>query len=591
MIDRRLLKYLNDEKYEQIYDFINANINEKYNLNEIEVTFCKLFDKFLIEFYGYMTIRANVTNKEYYSENEFDNYYYIIFDGEINKEEVKLYNFKFAYDEPREINGIGLDNSFYPYIHKDNYSKIANDFINRYSKSYSADNPIDIDEVLKNIGLNLKFKKLSEDFKIFGKICLNGDDNEFEKDTIYVDVDAENLYGIGETSMFFTIIHECVHWFIHRKYFLFQSVINKEKNTSIECCFEKSNVEVIRNIEFQANKIASIILMPENDFRKKYFEFCRKYLPAEDEAQSTRFIIDELAIFYHVSKKAVLIQLNNIGYNNLVGIYEFIDDSYVEPYIFNIKNLEKDRNISYSISDFEFLKLYVFNSNFRNYINTGKYTRVDKHIVVNDKNYIYYDEYGNEKLTIYARNNIEKCCIPFEYEYNNSNKYYKESNSFCRTNNKNKENIERIGIPDEYFYSKNPSVENFLKDFIFVKDELEKMPTTFGETIKYVMKNRNITIEQAVERTGLSMRTINRLRSDKEKCSLESILAIIIGLKLPKIIGDELLRKAGYDIRTNNEEFIFYNLIYELKIISIEKANEIRLSMNKSPLSNGEVYE
>ena len=33
------------------------------------------------------------------------------------------------------------------------------------------------------------------------------------------------------------------------------------------------------------------------------------------------------------------------------------------------------------------------------------------------------------------------------------------------------------------------------------------------------------------------------------------------------------------------------NLIYELKIISIEKANEIRLSMNKSPLSNGEVYE
>jgi len=175
--------------------------------------------------------------------------------------------------------------------------------------------------------------------------------------------------------------------------------------------------------------------------------------------------------------------------------------------------------------------------------------------------------------------------MPFEYEYERNNRFYTESISFCRSNNKNDNKISSVNVPDEFFYAKNPTNENFWKDVSFIQDELRNMPANFGDALKRVMKNRHITIEKGSELSRLSPRTINRLRNQNENVSLNSILAIIIGLKLPRSIGDALTEKAGYNLANDREELVFYNLINDLKIFDIDKANELRRSMNKTPLS------
>lgn len=585
MLDRRFIDFISDNYYDEIYDLIKSKLSHNIILNDIDIIFCKLFDKYNTRFYGYITVVGNLSNANYNSDNEFTNNYYVVFEGNFAENTIKLFDMSLEFDEPKYMKGISLDNSFYPYISKEKYNDIAETFIEKYYSEYSTENPIDIKKVVDNIGLKIEHKKLSSNSDIFGKICF-ADHDEYKKNTIYMDIEAENLFGSGQGSMFFTIVHECVHWFIHRKYFLFQFLFNGNDG-NIDCRLKISNNKEIRNIELQADKIASRILMPENDFKTKYFEFCRKYINKSDEAKSMRIVINALVAFYHVSKKAILIRLNDLKYN-LVGIYEYIDDRYVEPYIFNDTSYNNNINLSYSISDFEFLKLCMLDEGFRKLIRTNKYTLVDKHVIINDKKFLYNDEFGNTKLNSYARNNIEICCIPFVYEYENINYYHKESISFCRSNNKNKNTISKIYVPDEYYYKNQPSIENFMKDFEFIKDELVNMPGNFGEALKYVMDNRKVTIEKAAELSGLSTRTINRLRNKKEKVSLKSILAIIIGLKLPKTIADDLIKKAGYNNITDRDYLLFYEMIYNLNIVDIDKANELLEGMGKTPLSESE---
>ena len=145
----------------------------------------------------------------------------------------------------------------------------------RLADKYDVTTPIDIEKLLYETGLNVD-TSFSLDDKTHGLICLfDGYIKSYnqlyliKENTILIDREHIKNYGIG--SYRFNILHEIVHFEYHKYYLtlkrqlagLYYIVIDKEAT--------------LKNIEDQANKVASLLLVPSDEFfahsRSRYYSY------------------------------------------------------------------------------------------------------------------------------------------------------------------------------------------------------------------------------------------------------------------------------------------------------------------------------
>lgn len=114
-------------------------------------------------------------------------------------------------------------------ISKDNLEAVATDFLKRnYPKALLQPMAVDPSELAKSMGLTVKLKRITEDCAIFGQISFQDStteiydeklcqsvEEEVSAKTILVDPETYFLYNLGKVNN--TIVHECVHWDLHRK--------------------------------------------------------------------------------------------------------------------------------------------------------------------------------------------------------------------------------------------------------------------------------------------------------------------------------------------------------------------------------------
>ena len=67
----------------------------------------------------------------------------------------------------------------------------------------------------------------------------------------------------------------------------------------------------------------------------------------------------------------------------------------------------------------------------------------------------------------------------------------------------------------------------------------------FGEALKLLMNDRDMTVEQMESESGLSVSTVKRLRAGQD-ASVEQIVAISVALHLPPPVSGDLLRTEYY---------------------------------------------
>ena len=86
------------------------------------------------------------------------------------------------------------------------------------------------------------------------------------------------------------------------------------------------------------------------------------------------------------------------------------------------------------------------------------------------------------------------------------------------------------------------------EDNVFLEMQQKRL-TTFGETLEYHRNRKNhITLEQLAERSGLSVTTIKNYRSGKSVPPIENVMAVCIGLNLPKAYSLHLLKTCSYTL-------------------------------------------
>lgn len=114
------------------------------------------------------------------------------------------------------------------------------------------------------------------------------------------------------------------------------------------------------------------------------------------------------------------------------------------------------------------------------------------------------------------------------------------------------------------------------------QDELhlyKNLPPNFGEALKILREWRGYTQADLAAKALTSDRTIRDLEKSKRKPYLKIVMALIIALELPPMLGLQLLHLAGYNIQTPTTENIAYNYIIFYCIgQSIHACNEILIN-------------
>ena len=225
-----------------------------------------------------------------------------------------------------------MSNALVPIIYKDDLEKEAEAFLRKYYKEALLQPTwVNPSELARRMKLTVVQHRISEDMSVFGQIYFRETDAKLydgEKKaetvkhvmpgTVIVDPNVAFQRNLGAYNN--TIVHECVHWELHKKAFALEQLYNEDA-TQIKCKVvggvEDPNNDDTKWMEWQANALAPRIQMPLAMFKRQASAMIRKYrdeLGIFELCELMPFVIDELAAFFMVSRTAAKLRMIDAGY-------------------------------------------------------------------------------------------------------------------------------------------------------------------------------------------------------------------------------------------------------------------------------------
>ena len=135
-----------------------------------------------------------------------------------------------------------LSDALVPFIYKKDLESEAQEFLEKYyPENLKEARFLDPVELAATMGLSVEMRELTEDMSIFGQIYFQDAEVEFydakqcelvktivKAKTIVVDPNIFFLRNLGAVNN--TIVHECVHWHLHRKAFELEHARRNKKS-------------------------------------------------------------------------------------------------------------------------------------------------------------------------------------------------------------------------------------------------------------------------------------------------------------------------------------------------------------------------
>lgn len=568
-IDEYMYEYIHREDFE-------TSIKKLYIENEQEMTLY-VYATIYVDYYEYQDIEnKKCLTIKCFVDLENENNFEVIEIVEYEKPIIKIYT---------------LDSqSLLPYIPNDKYDELANEIINHYFTKTELCNYIDAKTLAKRMKLNIQYHKLSSDGKVFGLTCFKDCniyvyDNNIKKEinvqrgTIIVDREILSEYG-GFSSENFTIIHECVHWYVHRKYFFFEYNLSKYvscRDDGIISTIETYNDDYVK-MEYQANGISARILLPyikiKNDFNNLYDLLS----VTNNKRQAYIKCIDSISNKSHVSREAVKIRLKEIGYK-VEGIYEFVDGKYLKPYLHD-NNYDFDE--SYSITELELLKLLLLNEKFSIFSKNNNLVFVDNHLCINNKKYIT----PNYELTDYALDHINECCVLFKYKTLNKKKCNTGKYLLFRANSKGREFfVEEFKSPVTIIHNDDVSI---IKEYEKSKVLLERIYNMdIQSALRECREALQISQRQLADYSNYSEQTIKNIETKPNRdISIENILRLSLGMKLSKDVIYRLLEIGNHSLLNEMSQLdaLYRYILDYMSRDSVERIDKFLMKYNQKPL-------
>lgn len=454
--------------------------------------------------------------------------------------------------------------------------EVAEDFLRKYYPKALLE-PIEVDpyELANKMGLHVRMEYLTKDGSVFGRTYFcdceidlyNPETGDFYKDnveagTIIVDKQAYFLYSVGASHN--TIVHECVHWDKHKKAIALARLYNKSL-TSIGCKVVGGVTNGERDslawMEWQANSLAPKIQMPKEMFKKYVDSLISKYrreYEKYDIIDLIEPIITDVSMKYGVSKTSAKIRLLEIGRIEAQGAFIYVDGKHIPPH--KPSGAELRVNQTYSISASDAAILSMTDKRLQEAIKGGRYQYIESHFVLNNPLYIEKVD-GETRLTHYARNHMDDCCLVFDLSVTSQiqEKYHSE----CFLNREKTANIDFTITFHEEDNTQSKKHSKLMDEYMeWTMSIYDKLPTNYMKALEIVMKEVGITAVEIERKTGLNAKTVGRVLSG-ETCKLESLVTICFALRVPYIISEHIINCSPVSFTMTNSNHQWYRFALE----------------------------
>lgn len=409
------------------------------------------------------------------------------------------------------------------------------------------------------------------------------EDKEIEPGTMLI---SRQKYYLGNDGTHrLTIAHELIHWYLHQKYFRLVALLD-DQSDMMSCEVEPSRFEESMSMaqkahwyaEWQANALAIRIAMPQAIFKQALIEARTASHPYKYLGEHVEEILKRTAGLFDVPVYAVKQRARQLGWDLPDGAFVRVDGKWHDTFSFTEGVLEQNQTFVIDKNGYE--RLCRNDGDFAGLIDSGKFIYLGYVVCINDPKYVTVDFIGGRaelKLTDYARKHADECCLVFlfrstSYMREMQDKYEFYGESYLSKEVKSDNYVEHYY--DKDFNYKTTQTASQIKEQVAIylasqeaekKVRLELMQNncdTFADMLLYHMDRKNIKIDDLVERADLSDTTIKKYRSGEiENPPIENVLAICIGLNLPKAYCLEMIRVAGHTLNESPRHMAYKYLL------------------------------
>ncbi|HHQ6369901.1 TPA: XRE family transcriptional regulator [Streptococcus agalactiae] len=492
----------------------------------------------------------------------------------------RIYNTEFKSDQYKKSRNLKLSKDWVPYIRKKDFDDIAEKFLRKYyPQALTQPTPVPVETIVSEMGLSIHQEKLTIDNSVFGKMVFKDTDVEviedeklvskhFNKGSILVDKDVVFKRNVGSYNN--TVIHECVHWELHKVFHEVKMVLDKDHSQvsswTEENLADSSMWTSLDWMEWQANGIAPRILMPKVQTRikiRELFQTLTLVNPDISRSELVQEVVDNLATFFEVSRQAAKIRMIDLGFKEANGVYNYLDDRYMHNFAFELEAF--DKGSSYTITSNDLCFEYCFNESFRQIIDRNKFIYVDNHLCLKDKKFIYMTKDG-PIMTDYAYEHMDECCLIFKVKSKNftsiSNETYYD---YVLNRGVTKESEIKADFVD---ILQNPSLMDQLPPLDMMKlgkkisELLKELPFEFSETLRSHRKRKNCTQPFLAKLVGITERTLRDYETLEDNLPrLELTLSFCFALKLRPELSDDMIKKAGHQLTISPPHQVYKMLL------------------------------
>ena len=483
-------------------------------------------------------------------------------DWTVDEDRIKLYS-------PERAPANSLSDALVPYIPYDQLDKEATQFLkDNYPEALKITPhgapPVFVDpqKIAAKLGLTVEMKRIKEDASVFGQLYFSDTEADLynanlgenvpthvDGKTILVDPKMFLLRNLGSVNN--TIIHECVHWVKHQKVFILEKLFNVDAS-HISCevvggAASQVAKSATEQMEKQANQLAPRIQMPAEPFRAKANEYIGKFM-RETNAKHTIDVMEQvicaLEADFVVSKQAAKIRLVELGFDEAIGTFTYLDGHYVRPHSFRKGSLKVNQTFSLSAQDAA-IERFV-NPELRKLTESGDYLFIDNHYVYNAPLYVQPDEDGNLDLTDYARAHMDECCLIFDMKITSKVGDCSDYYTACFLNREDSDVTFEIHFHNGF--ENAPQERQVAMRKKQQEEELKirrQMTDDPLQCIQLIMEWRKVKFTELGDLIDRNPKTLSRIVKGETEPSQDTLLLICFGLKLPPIISSKLLEVFG----------------------------------------------
>lgn len=469
-----------------------------------------------------------------------------------------------------------LSDALVPNIKYEQLEKIATDFLAEYypdalRTTRYGERPVAVDphRLAANLGLTIMRNRIREDGSIYGQIYFTDSDAElFDNDaectkkihvlknTIVVDPNTCLFRNLGCENN--TIVHECVHWVKHRKVFELERLYNANAyNISCEVVGGAES-SVLRNateiMEKQANQLAPRIQMPGGPFRAKASEYIGRFMLEKGTDRPNEVmesVITQLQMDFFVSRQAAKIRLVELGFEEAIGTFTYLDGHYVKPHSFRKGSIKWNQTFSISAQDAAIERF--MNAELRDLTKNGDYLFVDNHYVYNAPLYVRIDEYGGLELTEYALSHMDECCLVFDMKIIGG--IETEYHTACYLNRDQSNITFEIKFHNGYENSTQARQVEMRKKQAEKEMEIRKQMTDEpGKCLELLLGWRKKNYTELADYIEINPKTLSRIVNGESVPKFETAVMICFGLNLPPLISEKFLAVCNCNLLPTNPQ-------------------------------------